>query len=206
VRRRLFNIACGLSALFLGAFIVLWFRGPTRMDVVTLPVGHDTVWMLTSHRGRWVELASFAGWPQPRAGWWSGSDYRDAGPFKFWLAHVTGGRLKIHWRSGQMVLPRLSTGGPIAYDGAYARATQLGYPGPISNNSPDWAMTKGWEVKLPLAYPIALAAVMPAVWAVSGAFRAARRRRLAAKGRCAACGYDLRATSGRCPECGRAMP
>ena len=50
-----------------------------------------------------------------------------------------------------------------------------------------------------------LAAVLTAGLAVATAARdAARRRRadLIARGICLACGYDLRATPGRCPECG----
>jgi hypothetical protein len=41
------------------------------------------------------------------------------------------------------------------------------------------------------------------------AWRRLRRRRAAARtaaGFCVACGYDLRGTPGRCPECGRAVP
>ena len=47
-------------------------------------------------------------------------------------------------------------------------------------------------------FVVALFGVMPTVWFV----RFRRRRARLLKGRCIGCGYDLRATPGRCPECG----
>jgi hypothetical protein len=84
-----------------------------------------------------------------------------------------------------------------------------------------WVMGVGWDedryiatppgappsiktiriVSIPGAYVFALTAVLPGVRLVR---MVARRRRLARRpGFCAGCGYDLRATPGRCPECGR---
>jgi hypothetical protein len=56
------------------------------------------------------------------------------------------------------------------------------------------------EYKLPIVYLLIPLALIPALWL--------RRRRLEnyrlSLGHCPACGYDLRATPDRCPECGTA--
>ncbi len=57
------------------------------------------------------------------------------------------------------------------------------------------------SVWCPIWFPIVLFGVMPAVWVVR--FRTRRERSL--RGRCRRCGYDLRATRDRCPECGTAL-
>jgi hypothetical protein len=204
--RRLVQLASFFSALVLLILIGLLIRSSSRVDVVLLRSGRESCFLLTSHKGGWIELAAFTEWPEPHARWWSGSYERDVGPFKLWAAHRPYARYRVHLREGQLILPRAGPGQGILGEGAYDQAVRLGYPGRLSNGDPGWIMVRGWEIALPMAYPLAAAAVLPLGWMIGRLLRRARRGRRLRANLCGECGYDLRATvAGQCPECGVAI-
>lgn len=71
---------------------------------------------------------------------------------------------------------------------------ELGIPGP-HHDGDNLNITR--SITFPLPFLALVASVLPAC-----ALRARLRRRKYAAGLCARCGYDLRATPERCPECG----
>lgn len=60
-------------------------------------------------------------------------------------------------------------------------------------------------VTLPYWFLLSLTLVLPARW-LRAARRRRKERRLRAAVACFGCGYDLRASTGRCPECGLEIP
>jgi hypothetical protein len=73
----------------------------------------------------------------------------------------------------------------------------------------DWGVERRSEparalfVTAPRWMPVAALGLLPVVRLGLAGGRTLRHRRRSVRGRCAACGYDLRATPDRCPECGR---
>ena len=59
-----------------------------------------------------------------------------------------------------------------------------------------------WLVPLPLSPIAAITAMPPLVWMFLASRRYLKRRRNGLCGLCVNCGYDLRSTPDRCPECG----
>ena len=86
------------------------------------------------------------------------------------------------------------TGSPIEWRFAGFHRTRMNWAFATS-----FTVTRTDSVTVPHWFWLALAGIAPTVW-----LRAAiRRRRRTHAGLCRSCGYDLRATPDRCPECGR---
>ena len=154
-----------------------------------------------------------------RSYWVSDSISRDAAnaSTKFWswsFAHTGRGRLLLvrHTIDYSREKMREPTGMKWEW--------KKGVPSPDSIVAGSGTATASWEfagfhhlwrdmqpdrcdwVELPLWMPAILTAVLPAMGLMIYLPRLLRRRRRERRGLCPVCGYDVRATPVRCPECG----
>ena len=98
----------------------------------------------------------------------------------------------VHWRAEPALLPDTMPGPSWLGVGAGAFNT-----GTASNPN-----SRIRFLLIPYWLVVALTAAPVTVWVLGQR----KRRRRCAGGLCLRCGYDLRATPDRCPECGNATP
>jgi hypothetical protein len=186
MRRRVFILAAALSLLLFVAMAALWARSYFVYDAVAgciseKPTSEICVQALSNHGAislRRFDLTLTSATAPP-----SGYRLRDG-------LHFDAGQEK-HWKTGH---PESGLSGLRElfafdlWDGTYKRRPLR----EVTQSERDCGIRfPHWVVVLP-------AAVAPALW-----WRQVRKHRMRRRaGLCLGCGYDLRGTPDRCPECG----
>jgi len=193
MRHRLFTLAAALSAVLCVGACALWARSyqvgdrlyRSRWRVDGLAASESAHWLLVGRGGlgvahRWQRVAV----RRPR----------DVDPFKPLAA-----RPESSWLTDR---PPADPAGTVD-GGGIARRLGFSYVDlPMSASFAATGTTGGYRAWVVPLWSVALAFAVPPAWWLARR-RTARRR--GQRGLCRRCGYDLRASPGRCPECGAAV-
>ncbi len=178
MKRRLFNILAAFSLLLCVATVVLWVRSGTTES---FGVGKEGTCCLCLHSSKGsVEFQMYA-----FTRWLGVGSTRPVGPREWFFSHIRDGRI-----------------GYVFNGWANSRESRDWTWGNVADYS---EAVKDGRVVCRIAFfalPHWISALMFLVLPVLWAWRAWRRRHGAKVGHCLKCGYDLRASKERCPECG----
>ena len=180
MKRRLPNLLPLVSLLLSAAVVALWVRSHETVDRVQYQSTHGKLYMALAFRGR-VHLAMV--------------DRRHDAPSPY--AGVPGAPPAGPGFGRIATLASVYNDSPQSWRALWHRPTYsrdfLGFQLIAGTSGGNYRVAV-----VPLWAGLVVALLPVAVPLVRRRIRAARRRR----GRCAGCGYDVRATPGRCPECG----
>ena len=186
MRRRLLNLVTALSVLACAGVAWLWVRSYSTSDLfhAARPRYHGdvTFWVADELRvlnGRATYTRTFNSS--------RGAKYR-ASVEERWRTEQKSGR--FHRSVRPKPPPAIGRGGVSFAGFHFARSEYRRNDGTVCQAR--------HTATIPLWCPLVVAAGLPA-FGIVGRYRARWRRQ---HGRCLACNYDLRATPGRCPECG----
>ena len=191
MRRRLFTLCSAVSLLLCVAACVLWVRSYFRRDVVGLttlsPEGanwyYREIYLSPADSGVRLHVNGYLMSTPTLSSRWS-----TPAPNGFWRVYPP--------RPQEQHRERFPAS--LGFD-VESRSRSVPPPG-VAPVAPEVIYTDWLNVRVPYWLPTLAAALLPSAWL----FRRRRRLTRARGGRCLSCGYDLRASQGRCPECGTA--
>ena len=172
-------IACALA-------IVMWFRSHHAGEMIGREARDHTGYVATFH-------GLFSGGGQLALGRLQVAR-REGLPEENTFVNRVGTRRSWRWRREFMPEPFLQSAGN-------ARLERAGFGSRTDVTATDFRRhCRG--VGVPYGLVVIVTGALPAWVITSRVARAVRRIERATTGRCVNCGYDLRASSRRCPECG----
>jgi hypothetical protein len=185
MRRKLFNCAAGVSLAVFAATVVLWIRGNWQCDQVNWFSQDHTLCLASANSVIVVMFGPNYKGPDAMPAFEDGWQYRhypaqNAGQEQVRVQIPLAKYHRLGWLGFAYDPNRLQTGSGTPRVVWYS-AHRLYFP--------HWSLA-------------AIAGILPSMW-----FWRWRRERVRRKrGRCLNCGYDLRASPERCPECGASPP
>ena len=194
MKRWAFNILAGLSLVLCCLFVGAFFASYRHIDAVFLCRQGGSYYRLLSQSGS-VHLQVAHNCPFSSGWGWIQADSQTAimvtmskGPDGQPVFSPYGGIQDI---TGAAWYPTINRG----FSGFPVRASDLGGPTRLH-----------WNIRLPHWIAIALTGALPLSWVVRQGKRTITSRQRRRSGLCLTCGYDLRASPDRCPECGTPIP
>jgi hypothetical protein len=186
--RIMLNASTALSLVLCVITVVLWVRGVRKVDCVELDTPYHVTCLVNGQSRMYLirlaldfnvspDRADVLPVPAPAPKWWVRFDSEVSDDSYDWCGWAGTGPEHAHQFAGFGVR---TNGNP----------PMLNSEGPVS--------PAGWEVFVPTGFVVVASGVLPALTLR----RIVRRRHRTARGTCESCGYDLRATPDRCPECG----
>ena len=171
-----FNFAAAASAVLFVATCVLWVRSDRSMDMLAWQQGDCFAWVATEE-GCLTFFAFLSG--PVRSIHLGGFTYRSDTPVSPFdpldVLNYDPADRDVRWGQGGFAWH--SRRGIVTPDFYASASVPLWCVAGLTAAPPLWRASTWWRSRL-------------------------RRRRRNRMGLCPACGYDLRATPGRCPECG----